>query len=109
LAAQAPRGAAVMLRVALETIVSMSGSQAAKDAGRKNLASGLGVMADEGALDRNLASWAREIRTVGNAGAHHRADDRVTQDEAADLGRLTRQLMHYIYELPAQIRRSREG
>jgi hypothetical protein len=66
-------------------------------------------MADEGALDRNLAEWAREIRIAGNAGAHFDPAAPVSADEADDLARLLRALIEYLYEMPARIRRSRRG
>jgi hypothetical protein len=105
--AQAPRAAAVMFRRTLEAIVKISGSPAAQTAAKQNLASGLTVMADEGALDRNLAEWAKEIRVVANSGAHFDLVDDVTPEEAENLSRLLRGLFQYLYEMPARISRSR--
>jgi hypothetical protein len=106
--AQAPRAAAVMFRRTLEAIVKTSGSPAAQAAAnQKNLASGLTVMADEGALDRNLADWANEIRVVANSGAHFDLVDDVTSEEAENLSRLIRELLRYLYEMPARITRTR--
>ncbi len=64
-------------------------------------------MAEEHILDANLSTWADEIRLVGNVGAHFDPIDDVTLAEATDLAKLTRQLLHYVYELPASIQRKR--
>jgi Domain of unknown function (DUF4145) len=64
-------------------------------------------MADEGALDRNLAEWAKEIRLVANVGAHFDSVDDVSPEEAENLSRLLRELLRYLYEMPARIGRSR--
>ena len=109
LAAQAPRAAAVMLRRTVEALVRDRGSEAAQKALEVNLAKGLRVMADEHTLDPNLAAWAHEIRLVGNVAAHFDPIEDVTLPEATDLAKLTRQLMHYVYELPASIQRKRES
>ena len=108
--AKAPRAAAVMYRRTLEGIVKTSASTAAQAAASsKNLAAGLRVMADEGSLDANLAEWANEIRIVANAGAHFDLVDDVTAEEADDLGRLLREMMRYLYEMPARVKRSRSS
>lgn len=108
LAVKAPRAACVMFRVTLEALVADRGSDNARVAAERNLASALEVMATEGALDRSLAEWAREIRVVGNVGAHFDPSETIEQREAEDLGRLLRQLLAYLYEMPAKIRRTRE-
>jgi hypothetical protein len=106
--AQAPRAAAVMFRRTLEAIVKTTGSDAAKAAAEKNLAGGLSTMADEGGLDRSLADWAKEIRIVGNVGGHFDASGAdVFPEEAQDLSRLLRELLRYLYEMPARIKRTR--
>lgn len=107
LAAQAPRAAVVMLRRTVEALVIDRGSEAAKKALELNLAKALKVMADDHTLDGSLAEWANEIRLVGNVGAHFDPIEDVSLAEATDLGKLTRQLLHYIYELPASIQRKR--
>lgn len=107
--AKAPRAAAVMFRRTLEAIVKTSGSDAAKAAAGKNLATGLSVMADEGALDRSLAEWAKEVRLGGNLGGHFDVNDDVTPEEADNLARLLREILRYLYEMPARVRRSRNA
>lgn len=105
--AQAPRAAVVMFRRTLEAIVKTTGSETAKSAAKTNLAAGLKVMADEGTLDRSLAEWATEIRTVGNAGGHFDPADDVERDEAENLSRLLREVLRFLYEMPARIRRTK--
>ena len=109
LSVRAPRAAVVMLRRTVEGVVRDRGSSAAVEGLQRNLATGLRIMADEQALDPSLAEWAKEIRLTGNAGAHLDPLDDVDMAEAEALARLTRQLLHYVYELPAQLRRSRES
>jgi Domain of unknown function (DUF4145) len=109
LSARAPRAAAVMLRRTVEGVVRESGSEAAKAVlDERKLAKALQVMADEHVLDKSLASWAAEIRISANAGAHYDPLDDVSEDEASDLAHLARQLLHYLYELPAQLKRARQ-
>lgn len=105
LAAKAPRASAVMLRRTVESLVDDRGSEEATK--QATLERALKVMADDGTLDRNLAEWAGEVRLAGNVGAHYDALDDVEAGEAEALARLTRQILHYLYELPAQIRRRR--
>lgn len=97
-----------MLRRTLEGIVRDRGGAGAERALDRSLAAALRVMADEHTLDVNLAEWATEIRLTANVGTHFDAIDDVEQAEAEDLARLTRQLLHYLCELPAMLRRSRE-
>jgi hypothetical protein len=109
MSAQAPHAAAVMFRRTLEAIVKTTGSAPAKSAAEKtNLATGLKVMADEGALDKSLAEWAKTVRIVANFGAHYdvSAED-ITMDEAEDLSRLVREMLRFLYEMPARVSRSR--
>jgi hypothetical protein len=97
-----------MFRRTLEAIVKTSGSDAAKAAAEQNLAAGLSTMAEEGALNPSLAEWATEIRIVGNVGGHFDASAvDVSASEAEDLSRLLRELLRYLYEMPAGVRRSR--
>ena len=108
LSAKAPRGAVVLLRRAVEGVVRDRGGIAAvKTLDDKTLAAALKVMAEEGTLDGSLAEWAAEIRLTANVGAHFDPTDDVDDAEAEDLARLTRQLLHYLYELPAQLKRAR--
>jgi hypothetical protein len=97
-----------MLRRTVEALVRDRGGADAQEAMNRGLAAALRVMADAHALDVNLADWAKEMRLAGNVGAHYDPIDDVDAAEAEDLARLTRQLLHYVYELPAKLRRARE-
>jgi Domain of unknown function (DUF4145) len=107
LSARAPRAAAVMLRGTVEALVRDKGSEAAQTALKRRLADALRVMADEHALPEGLADWATEIRLAGNPAAHLDPLDEVDMPEAEALANLARQLLHYVYEQPAQLRRVR--
>ena len=107
LSVKAPRGAAVLLRRVVEGIVKTSGSDEATRKVKGSLRDGLQQMADDGTLDKSLAEWAKEVRLTGNAGGHYDLDEDVSQDEAEDLAKLARQILHYVYALPAQLRRAR--
>jgi hypothetical protein len=107
LAVRAPRAAAVMFRRTLEAIVVDKGSDAAKKALDKDLASGLQMMADEHVLDASLAGLAKEIRLAGNAGGHYEIFNDVTMEEASELSKLIRNLFLYLYEMPAKLKRQR--
>lgn len=97
-----------MFRRTLEAIVREKGSAAAVAAiDKKNVASGLQVMADENTVTADLAEWAREIRLAANVGAHFDPMDNVTADEAENLSKLLRDLLIYLYEVGAQVRRAR--
>lgn len=108
LSATAPRGAVVLLRRTVEGVVRERGSAAAvKALDDKSLAAGLKIMAEEGALDGSLSDWATEIRLTANVGAHFDPIEDVSLNEANDLSRLTRELLKYLYEMPAQLQRAR--
>jgi hypothetical protein len=104
---RAPRAAVVMFRRTLEALVADRGTEEAKRRLNRNLASAREAMADERTLDGSLAEWAHEIRVVANAGAHFDPIADVSQDEAEELARLTRELLRYVYEMPARIQRTR--
>ena len=94
-----------MFRGMLAQVVADKGSAAAR--AKDTLYHKLEQMSRDGSLHPSLVEWAREIRSIGNAAAHPDALDPVSDDEAADLGRLCRQLLNVIYEVPARITRSR--
>jgi hypothetical protein len=105
LAVKAPRAAAVMFRGMLAQFVADKGSAAAQ--AKHTLYDKLEQMSQDGSLHPSLVEWAKEIRLIGNAAAHPDALDPVSEQEAAELGRLCRQLLDVIYEVPARITRSR--
>ncbi len=105
LSAKAPRAAVVMFRGMLAQLVADKGTPAAN--AKHSLYDKLGQMSQDGSLHPSLVDWAKEIRVMGNAAAHPDALDPVSEEEAADLGRLCRQMLTVIYEVPARITRSR--
>jgi Domain of unknown function (DUF4145) len=105
LSVRAPRAAVVMFRGMLAQIVADKGTPEAQ--AKRDLYQQLDQMKQDGSLHPTLVEWAREIRVVGNAGAHPDPLSAVSEEEAADLGRLCRQMLSVIYELPAKITRSR--
>ena len=105
LSVKAARAAVVMFRGMLAQVVADKGSAAAQ--GKHSLYHKLEQMSQDGSLHPSLVEWASEIRVIGNAAAHPDALDPVSDDEAADLARLCRQLLNVIYEVPARIARSR--
>jgi len=107
LSVKAPRAAAVMFRGMLAQLVMDKGSDTAK--AKRNLFDRLEQMSTDGSLHPSLIEWAREIRVLGNVAAHPDSLDPVSEQEAADLGRLCRQLLNVIYEVPARIMRARAG
>ncbi len=108
LGAGAPRGAAVMFGRTLEAIVVEKGSAAAKKVmADRSLAAGLKVMADEKDLEASLAEWAGELRLARNAGGHFNPPEDVKLEEASELSKLLRELLKFLFEVPAQLRRSR--
>jgi len=97
-----------MFRRTLEAIVRDKGSAAAVAAmEKKDLASGLQVMANEHTITGDLAEWAKEIRLAGNVGGHFDPIGDVDVAEAEDLSKLLRSLLVYLYEVGAQIKRGR--
>jgi hypothetical protein len=105
LAAGAPRAAAVMFRRALAEIVADKGSADARAGG--TLFEQLTTTEPEGSLHPSLVEWAKETRVLVNAGADPSALASVSQLEAADLARFTRQMIEVVYEVPARILRAR--
>lgn len=107
MAARAFGASAVMLRRTIEAIVLDQGGPETLAALTRNLASGLAALGAEGKLQGSLVEWAREIRLVGNVGAHFDPLDEVSEADAISLDHLVRRLIEYVYEMPARIRRSR--
>ena len=105
LAIAAPRAAVVMFRGALAEIVGDKGSATAQAKG--TLYEQLKVMDTDGTLHPSLVDWAKEIRVLGNVGAHPSSLGTVTVADASDLGHLVAQMINVLYETPARIARTR--
>lgn len=99
--AKAPRATAVMLRRTVEAItVHLSCNEG-------TLAQRLKNLAEKNILQPSLAEWAKEIRLIGNQGAHFDPANEVTMEDATQLLNFVQELMKYLFELPAELQRRR--
>jgi hypothetical protein len=99
--ADCPRAAAAMARRALEAVTVDMGETTGV------LAARLAALSKKGILLPTLADGAKEVRLVGNSGAHFDLMDTVTKDDAQQLITFMRELLRYLYELPAELARRR--
>jgi len=99
--ANCPRASAVMSRRALEAIC------VDKEETKGDLKSRLETLKDKGILQPTLAEWAKEIRLIGNVGAHFDPMQTVSMEDANQLLLFVREIVKYIYELPAELARRR--
>ena len=100
--AECPRAAAVMARRTLEAVTFDKGQT------KGTLADRLDNLASNGILLPTLADWSKEVRLVGNVGAHFDPISSVSMKDAEDLISFVRELVRYLYELPADLSRRRE-
>lgn len=101
LSANCPRASAVMSRRTLEAITVEKGET------KGSLAEKLANLGTKGILHPTLSEWAKEVRLVGNAGAHFDPIENITIDDARQLVNFIRELLKYLYELPAQLQKRR--
>lgn len=97
LAANCPRAAAVMARRTLEAIAVDKGEAAG------TLAARLNNLATKGLLHPSLAEWAKEVRLVGNLGAHFDPIDTVDSEDAKQLLSFIKELLNFMYVLPWEL------
>ncbi|MDP9367890.1 MAG: DUF4145 domain-containing protein [Chloroflexota bacterium] len=90
-----------MFRRALESVCVDKGETTGR------LVDRLKRLATSGVLLPDLADWATEVRQIGNAGAHIIPDTPVEMEDAHQLQGFTRELLRYLYELPAELKRRR--
>ncbi len=95
--ARCPRASAAMARRTLEAITVDKGAATGV------LADRLKGLAAKGVLLPTLADWAREVRLIGNTGAHFDPINTVSDKDAAELLAFIRELLRYLYELPADL------
>ncbi|WP_377368245.1 DUF4145 domain-containing protein [Phenylobacterium ferrooxidans] len=97
LSANCPRASAVMARRTLEAV--------AFDKGETDgvLAVRLKRMAERGLLHESLADWSKEVRLIGNVGAHFDPIEDVSNQDARQLLKFITALLEYIYVLPAEL------
>jgi hypothetical protein len=103
LTANCPRASAVMLRRTLEAIVSDKGYTTG------TLADRFKKMADAGILQPVLAEWAKEVRLIGNVGAHFDPIKPVSIEDSTQLTKFIQELLNYLYIMPDDLRKAREG
>jgi len=97
-----------MFRRTVEGVIRDKGGEKAVaqlDVG--DLPGALKIMNNEGDLDKTLYEWASTIRALGNTGGHFDPIDNVSPNQADELAVLVRQLLRYLYEEPARMRRLR--
>jgi len=99
--AKAPRATAVMLRLTIEAISAHFGESSG------SLAQRLQSLSSKNILQPSLSDWAREVRLLGNQGAHYDPANEVTMEDATQLLNFTQELMKYLFELPAELKRRR--
>ena len=71
------------------------------------LAQRLASMATKNLLQPTLADWAKEVRLVGNAGAHFDPINAVSKDDVAQLINFVQELSKYLYVLPFELNKRR--
>jgi hypothetical protein len=103
LAANCPRAAAVMARRTLEAVTVNKGETTG------SLAQRLNNLSSSGHLHPSLAEWIKEVRLVGNAGAHYDPIDDVSPSDAQQLINFLRELLNYLYVLPWELQARRSA
>lgn len=101
LSAGAWRAAAAMARRTLEGIAEDQGET------KGDLRNRLNALAARNVLQPSLADWSKEVRLVGNAGAHFDIGMAVAQEDAEEIVGFIRELLRYLYEMPAELLRRR--
>ena len=99
--AKAPRATVVMLRRTIEAIAVHFGQE------KGSLAQRLQKLTEESILQPSLGEWAKEIRLIGNQGAHYDPAVAVSMEDSAQLLNFSQELMKYLFELPAELQRRR--
>lgn len=99
--AECPRASAVMARRTLEAITVDKGET------KGPLANRLNNLATKKVLLPTLADWAKDVRLVGNDGAHFDPISSVSTKDAEALISFVGELLRYLYELPADLSRRR--
>lgn len=86
-----------MARRTLEAIAVDKGEAAG------TLAARLNNLATKGLLHPSLAEWAKEVRLVGNLGAHFDPIDTVDSEDAKQLLSFIKELLNFMYVLPWEL------
>lgn len=101
LSANCSRAAAAMGRRTLEAICVDKGATTG------TLHQRLTTLVSSGVLLSPLGDWAAEVKLIGNKGAHFDLIVKVEKEDAQKLLLFLRELMRYLYELPAELARRR--
>ena len=99
--ANAFRASAVMLRCTLEAITNHFGIT------QGVLAKRLEQLSQKGILQPTLFEWSKEVRLIGNQGAHYNPTESISKEEAKQLLDFLQELMKYLFEMPAELERKR--
>ncbi|BCQ54314.1 hypothetical protein BLKGLAD_33760 [Burkholderia gladioli pv. gladioli] len=97
IAANCPRAGAVMARRTLEAIAADRGEP------EGTLAKRLTALTDRGLLPSTFSDWAKEVRLVGNIGAHFDLEDDVSSKDAEQLRDFIAELLNHLYVLPSKL------
>jgi len=98
--ASAYRASAIMLRSTLEAITVYFGETTGA------LAKRLEHLREQNVLLPVLFDWSKEVRLLGNQSTHNPAD-LISKDDAKQLLDFIRELMKYLFEMPAELKRKR--
>jgi hypothetical protein len=103
IAANCPRAGAVMARRTLEAV--------AVDQGERDgtLVKRLAVLTSRGLLPSTFSDWAKEVRLVGNVGAHFDLQEDVSVRDAEQLRDFIAELLNHLYILPSKLAARRAG
>jgi hypothetical protein len=64
-------------------------------------------LADRQVLQPTLAEWSKEVRLIGNAGAHYDPINDVAHSDAVQLVEFVQELLRYLYVLPHELNKRR--
>lgn len=101
LAASCPSAATVMFRRTLEAITVDKGFE------EGSLYKRLIKVFEEGAMPLTFKEWVKEIRLIGNSGAHFDPINIVKVEDAKDMQNFIEELIKHIYIIPSQLNRRR--
>jgi hypothetical protein len=97
IAANCPRAGAVMARRTLEAIAADHGETDGP------LVKRLAALTSRGLLPSTFADWAKEVRLVGNIGAHFDLEEDVSVGDAEQLRDFIAELLNHLYILPSKL------
>ena len=99
--ANCPRASSVMSRRGLEAICVDKGESSG------TLSDRLDSLKNKGILQPTLSDWAKEVRIIGNIGAHFDPIQTISLEDARQLLSFVKEILKYLYELPAELSRRR--